>query len=121
MSFQLESLEMRQHLSGSPSVKFSTPGFYFNDIESSASGGSGSSPSQTLTIRNAGTALLAIPANGITLGGSNASEFTSSSTGGITISAGSSKTISLAFKDKTLGIRTATLTIKTNDSKHASM
>ena len=120
MSFQFESLEVRQLLSASPSVKFSNPVFYFNDIEASASGGSGSSPSQTLTIRNAGTASLMIPANGITIGGSDASEFTSSSTGNITISAGASKTISLAFKDKTLGIRTATLTIKTNDSKHAS-
>jgi hypothetical protein len=116
----IESLEPRQLLAGTPTAKFSATVFYFNDIQASASGGSGSSPSQGLKISNTGTASLTIPSNGITLGGTNAAEFTSSSKGGLTIAAGSSKTINLAFVAKALGIQSATLTVKTNDSAHAS-
>src|SRR5581483_824050 len=118
MLFQLESLEMRQLLSASPIAKFSASTFYFNDIQASASGGPGASPAQSLKISNTGSASLSVTS--IKLGGANASEFTSSSTGGLTISAGSSKTVSLAFNAKALGIQTATLTITTNDSAHKS-
>ena len=45
---------------------------------------------------------------------------TTSSTGGFTINAGSSKTINLAFNATALGVQTATLTVKTNDAAHAS-
>jgi len=116
----IESLEPRQLLAGTPTAKFSATVFYFNDIQASASGGAGSSPSQGLKISNTGTASLTIPSNWIALGGTNGSEFTTSSTGSLTIAAGSSKTIRLAFAAKALGIRTATLTVKTNDSSHAS-
>src|SRR5690349_9664809 len=116
----VESLEPRQLLAGTPTAKFSASVFYFNDIQASASGGAGSSPSQGLKISNTGTASLTIPAKGISLGGTNPTEFTLNSTGSLTIAAGSSKTINLAFAAKALGIRTATLTVKTNDSAHAS-
>src|SRR6185503_16688502 len=69
----IESLEPRQLLAGTPTAKFSATVFYFNDIQASASGGAGASPSQGLKISNTGTASLTIPSNGITLGGSNGS------------------------------------------------
>src|SRR6185503_15014776 len=95
-----ESLEARQLLSAT--AKFSATTFYFNDVQASASGGSGSSPTQGLKISNTGTSSLTIPSGGLALGGTNKSEFTVGSTAPITISAGSSKTINLAFKANAL-------------------
>src|SRR4051794_8887979 len=114
-SFSLfECLEPRQLMAASP-AKFSAATFFFNDVKASASGGNGTSPSQTLSVRNSGTTTLAIKS--LKLGGSNASEFVL--TGGPTsISAGATKTFKLAFKANATGIRTATLTVTTDFSKN---
>ncbi len=116
----LEDLEPRQLLASTPTASFNTTTFYFNDIKTGVSGGTGSSPSQSLVIKNTGAANLTIPAGGITLGGTNASQFSISSKATATIAPGASKSFGLIYTANTVGIQTATLTIKTNDTAHAT-
>jgi len=111
----IESLERRQLMAASAS--FSSAVFYFNDIQASSSGGSGTSPQQNLTIKNTGNATLNVTS--IAIGG-NASEFKLSSRNPLAISPGQSKTIGIKFEAKNLGVRTATLNFKTNDSSKAT-
>jgi hypothetical protein len=114
----LETLEPRQLLAATAS--FSASVFYFNDIQASASGGSGNSPSQSLTIKNTGSSSLTLPSDGLVISGTNGSEFKlTGAKGPATISPGSSKSFPIAFAAKALGIRTGTLTVKTNDPNHA--
>lgn len=109
---KIESLENRQLLAATASLSASI--FYFNDVYASAStGGSGASPTQNLTIKNTGKAVLNV--TNIAIGG-NASEFKIVNNAALAISPGQSKTIGLKFEAKNLGVRTAVLNFKTNDS-----
>jgi regulation of enolase protein 1 (concanavalin A-like superfamily) len=96
--------------------------FYFNDIQAGSSGGSGSSPAQNLVITNTGTSPVTLPTDAITIGGTNASEFTYTNPGlPITIQPGQSANIPLKFTASTTGVRTATLTVKSNDVSMPTM
>jgi len=114
-----ESLENRQLLSATISLAKGT--FYFNDIASSFSGGTGSSPNQSLTIRNTGDASLTLASSSIAVSGTNAGQFKFS---GITLpktlAPGASTTVQIAYTASALGIQTANLTIKSNDPAHAT-
>src|SRR5439155_15301420 len=86
---------------------------------SGSSGGSGSSPSQTLVISNGGTSDLTLSSGALSLGGSNSGQFSFS---GLslpkTIHAGSSASVNIAYSASAIGIQTATLTIHSNDPDH---
>lgn len=113
---QMETLEQRKLLAATASLNPSI--FYFSDVYSGASsGGSGTSPTQNLTIKNTGNATLTV--TNIAIGG-NASEFKLSSRNPLSISPGGSKTIGIKFEAKNLGVRTAVLNFKTNDPKKAT-
>jgi centrosomal CEP192-like protein/parallel beta helix pectate lyase-like protein/ASPM-SPD-2-Hydin domain-containing protein len=71
-----------------------------------------SSPSQTITLANTGTAGLTL--SGITLSGTNASDFNQTNTCGSTVSAGAACTINVTFVPTAAGIRTATVSIADN-------
>src|SRR5262249_22571040 len=74
---------------------------------------------QSLTIKNTGTSSLTLPSDGLVISGTNASEFAlTGARGPATISPGSSKSFPIGFGAKAIGIRTATLTVKTNDPNH---
>src|SRR5262245_12900555 len=105
----IEGLEERQLLSvPAPIMKFSQPAFFFNDIEASASGGSGMSAAQSLIIRNAGTLPLIFNSKGLVFTGDNADEFVfTGKSVPATIAPGATRTIHIAFKAKAEGIRTA--------------
>jgi fibronectin type 3 domain-containing protein len=88
--------------------------FYFNDV-TTAAGNSAASPSQRLTIRNTGTGPLTISA--LTLGGSHSGDFTlvSPPTTPTTLAPGQSLEVQLAMRATVVGLRTAILTIASND------
>lgn len=98
-----------------PNLSASVSALYFSDIYSGGSGGSGSSPSQSIRVTNTGVAMLSI--SGLVFGGTNASEFALAS--GISLPAsiepGGYLDIPVAFTATAIGIRTATLTINNND------
>jgi fibronectin type 3 domain-containing protein/regulation of enolase protein 1 (concanavalin A-like superfamily) len=90
--------------------------FQFNDIQT-ASGHSAASPAQTLTITNTGVAPLSLPSDAFTLTGTNAGDFLLSGqpTLPATLQPGASVTLQIAFRATAVGIRTATLVVKSND------
>src|SRR5262245_58134419 len=98
----IEGLEPRQLLSKpAPITKFSQPAFYFNDIQSSAAGGSATSAPQALIIRNAGTLPLIFNSKGLVIIGDNADEFMfTGKSVPATIAPGATRTIHIAFKAK---------------------
>jgi regulation of enolase protein 1 (concanavalin A-like superfamily)/fibronectin type 3 domain-containing protein len=91
--------------------------FYFNDVKTGVTGGTGSSPFQSLTITNTGTSALALPADGLTITGTDASQFTFVNPGlPLTIQPGASAIVQLAMNATATGIKTANLVIKSNDA-----
>ena len=69
---------------------------------------------QTVTLSNTGTAPLTI--SSILLGGTNAGDFSRTTTCGATLAAGANCTISVTFRPGKKGTRTATLTITDNSN-----
>jgi len=74
--------------------------------------------SQTLTIRNSGSAFLSGIA--VSIDGTNASDFTVSGPATTSIAAGASASFSVTFKPSAAGTRSATLRIASNDADEAS-
>jgi len=72
------------------------------------------SAAQTVTLSNTGTAQLTI--NSIAIGGTNAGDFSRTTTCGATLAAGSNCTVSVKFKPTKKGTRTATLTVTDNSN-----
>lgn len=123
LSAWVEGLETRQLLShAAPFGKFSLNAFYFNDIETSASGGAGGSPFQTLSIRNAGTAPLLINKKGVQILGADADQFRFVGMfSHVFIQPGEIRTMPIQFTAKSTGIKTATLRILNNDHHHTTV
>src|SRR5205085_1440817 len=91
--------------------------FYFNDIQAASTGGSGSSPAQNLVITNSGTSPLTLPTDALTIGGTNGSQFSLTSPAlPLTLQPGQTVSIPVKFTATALGVQTATLTIKSNDT-----
>lgn len=105
-------LRLADAATGSMSVDKST--FYFNDV-TTAAGNSAASPAQKLTVRNTGSGPLTITA--LTLGGSHAGDFTlvSPPATPTTLAPGQSLDVLLAMRATVVGLRTAILTISSND------
>jgi len=76
------------------------------------------SAAQTVTLSNTGTAQLTI--NNIAIGGTNAGDFSRTTTCGVTLAAGSNCAISVKFKPTKKGSRTATLTVTDNSNAVAN-
>src|SRR3954468_255004 len=123
VSAQIEGLEPRQLLSKpAPITKFSQPAFYFNDIAANLSGGSGQSRTQYLIIRNAGELPLIFNSKGLRIQGDNADEFMFvGKSAPAVIAPGATRTIAIAFKAKSEGIKSAILLAKSNDTRHNSV
>lgn len=109
---RISLLRVADAANGAISVDKNT--FYFNDVTTAAGNGA-ASPSQKLTIRNTGTGPLTISA--LTLGGSHAGDFTLLAPPGTptTLAPGQSLDLQLAMRATVVGLRTATLTIASND------
>lgn len=71
------------------------------------------SPAQTITLSNTGNAPLTI--GGISIGGVNAAEFAYTTSCGATVPAGANCAINVRFRPTAPGLRSATLTVTTND------
>lgn len=98
-----------------PNIKPNASTRVFNDVR----GGDGSA-TQIIRVTNKGNKDLIIPSGGITLGGSDASQwkFDSRPTLPLTLSPGASATIGIEFdpsSSTSLGIKTATVNIQSND------
>ncbi len=95
--------------------------FEFNDVASSYTGGSGSSPTQTLTLTNSGTGTLSITS--LVLGGTNAGQFSlvNPPTTPITVGAGQSINLQVAYTANAVGIQTATLTVNSNAANSTAL
>jgi hypothetical protein len=119
----IEGLENRWLLSRpAPITKFSQPAFYFNDIAQNDSGGSGTSVTQFLVIRNAGTLPLIFNSKGLRIQGDNPEAFVfTGKKAPATIQPGASRTIPIVFKSPGEGIFDAILLAKSNDHKHKSV
>ena len=107
---------LRPSASGA-TVNVSAPAFYFNDVADGASSGTAD---QTLTIRNTGASTLVL--NGLTLGGANADQFKIRNAPSLpfNIPAGASMDVLLDFTATSKGIKSATLTLSTNDMANPS-
>ena len=73
-----------------------------------------SSAAQVVTLKNTGSAALAISSGGITFSGTSSTSFSASTTCTSTLAAGSSCTISVTFSPKATGTLTATLNVADN-------
>ena len=73
-----------------------------------------SSAAQVVTLKNTGSAALAISSGGITVSGTNSTSFSATTTCTSTVAAGSSCTISVIFTPKATGTLTATLNVADN-------
>ena len=89
--------------------------FYFNDVRLTT-GTNVAGPAQTVTIRNDGSELLTIPAEGLTIGGANADQFVflNKPTGPVNILPGQTFQLRVAMNATSLGLKVATLTIQSN-------
>ncbi|UFS70219.1 choice-of-anchor D domain-containing protein [Geomonas sp. RF6] len=76
------------------------------------------SPATTLTLSNTGTAALAV--SGITFSGANAADFAQTNTCGTPVVAGGNCTVRVTFRPTATGIRTAQISIATNDPVNAT-
>jgi hypothetical protein len=89
---------------------------YFNDIATGNSGGTGASPTQTITITNTGSAALTFPNNALTITGSDASTFSITNAASLTtLQPGDSFVLKINYTASIVGIQSATLTIQSND------
>jgi LPXTG-site transpeptidase (sortase) family protein len=87
-----------------------------DDTEFGASDVSGGTVDHTFTIQNYGDGALALGGSPIvSIGGSNASDFSVTSQPGTPISAGSNDTFTIQFDPSAVGNRTATVTIQNDD------
>ena len=93
-----------------PNIAKSTTRLTFNDVQ-----GGAASAAKTVTISNTGNANLTI--NSLTISGTNANQFliTSKPTLPVTLAAGSSTTVGIAFNPTTIGPKGGSLQIKSND------
>ncbi len=71
------------------------------------------SPLQTVTLTNTGASTLTI--SGITLGGTDANQFTMTTTCGASLAVNAACAIRVTFKPTTTGAKTASVTVATND------
>ena len=103
LSSFVEGLETRLLFSKpAPITKFSQPVFYFNDISATVSGGgSDTSPSQMLIIRNAGDLPLIFNSKGLRIIGDNADEFVfTGKKSPATIEPGATRSIPIASSER---------------------
>jgi trimeric autotransporter adhesin len=99
-----------------PMVSFSSNSVTFPDQFVGTSSGT----AQTVTLTNKGTAALTIPANGITLTGTNVGDFVQTNTCGTSVAAGANCTISVNFTPSASGARSASVTITDNASPNGA-
>ncbi len=87
--------------------------YYFNDIR----GDGAAAVAQTIKITNTGTQPLALTSDGLTIGGVHANQFTFINKPSLprTIAPGASLNVQIAMNASSTGLKTATLTIKSND------
>ena len=113
------ALEPRWLLSAKPVATYSQRVMFYNDVQTSASGGSGSSPSQFLMIKNEGSSTLIFTHTGLRIIGDNASDFVfTGKKAPAHIPPGSTRTIPVAFNATSIGIETAQILAHSNDPKH---
>jgi hypothetical protein len=99
--------------SGGPSGTVSASSVYFSPVVS------GASYPQSVTFSNTGTGILTL--SGISLSGTNSTDFNVTTTCGTTLAVGQSCTLLIVFTPGGAGVRTATLTLADNGagSPHA--
>jgi hypothetical protein len=90
-----------------PGISLSSTSVSFSDQQVSTT-----SAARSVTLTNSGTAALTI--SGITVGGSNASNFAQTNTCGSSLAANASCTINVTFTPSAAGSRTASISIATN-------
>lgn len=79
----------------------------------------GATSQQTITITNNGTALLTFTGLGVAITGTDAADFSiSSDTGETTLGPGLSRILGISFDPTTIGAKTATLTVTSDDTHH---
>jgi hypothetical protein len=114
-----ESLEPRQLLSAKPVATYSQRVMFYNDIQASVSGGTGTSPNQFLVIKNEGSSTLIFTHTGLRIIGDDASQFSfTGKKAPAHIPPGSTRTIPIAFNATAIGVQTAQILAHSNDPKH---
>ncbi len=114
-----EALEPRWLLSAKPVATYSQKVMFYNDVEMSASGGTGASPSQFLVIKNEGSSTLIFTHTGLRIIGDNAGDFVfTGKKAPAHIPPGSTRTIPVAFNATSIGVETAQILAHSNDPKH---
>ena len=107
---QRQSLLSQASSTNTPNIAQNRTRLIFNDVQ-----GGAASAAQTVTLRNTGNANLTI--SSLTLSGTNANQFqvTNKPTLPLTLAAGSSTQVSIAFNPTTQGPKGSLLQIKSND------
>ena len=107
---QRQSLFSLASSTNTPNIVQNTTRLIFNDVQ-----GGAASTAQTVTLRNTGNANLTI--SSLTLSGTDANQFqlTNKPTLPVTLTAGSSTQVSIAFNPTTIGFKGSLLQIKSND------
>lgn len=118
-----QKLTLLKPIAPGANIEINKDTLYFNDIHSGASGGTGSSPGQKITIKNTGTSTLALPSDGLSIVGTDAGQFSISPAVSLplTLQPGDSAEVRLVFSATSVGIKTAQLRVKSNDPDSAIM
>ena len=114
-----QKITLLKPISPGPNISASTSALYFNDIATGDSGGTGSSPAQTIKLTNNGSSNLTFPGNAITITGSDASTFSVTNASALiatTLAPGQSFNVQVTYTASIVGIQSATLSIKSNDA-----
>jgi fibronectin type 3 domain-containing protein len=118
-----QRITLLKPIAAGANIDVSKKNFYFNDIQTASSGGSGSSPTQKLTITNNGTAAMMLDSNAFQITGSNAAQFKVSGLPALpyTLNPGQSLDVLLSYTANAVGIQSATLNINSNATNAPSM
>ncbi len=118
----LDSLSIVCNLTPEISIEGNFLEILNNDLSPAAADGTdygnvslGNSNSQIFKIHNAGTSVLTL-APPVLVGGSNAADFTVSTQPSNLVNAGDSTTFTVQFSPGAIGLRTATITVQSDDS-----
>ncbi|HEV7300165.1 MAG TPA: malectin domain-containing carbohydrate-binding protein, partial [Tepidisphaeraceae bacterium] len=109
-------LTLMRPIAPGANVSVEKEAYHFNDVRVS-SGTNVPGPAQAIKITNNGTQPLAFPSDGLTIGGANANQFVFVGKPELpqSIQPGQSLVVNVAMNATSLGLKTATLTIKSND------
>jgi len=117
-----QKITLLKPIAAGANIQISKDKLYFNDIATGNTGGTGASPTQSIRIRNTGSSALAFPSDVLSITGADASSFNVTNADNLTtIQPGGYFDLKLAFTAASTGIKSATLTIKSNDPDASSI